>query len=154
MNQFVGKKIGEVMAFSKVGQETLERGNAIADVFGQDTVDSMKRVLAEHYDQLLAVAGDQAETATTKAEATGKKLQTMRDMYIGDEWDNPVEIMEWLGFFEGAAIVHCELVKGAAEGLEHEELENVATAIGQIHYDALDLVKSGLRKTGATKATA
>lgn len=154
MNEFVGKKIGEVLAFSRVGVETLDRGTALAEVVGADQVDNLKQSLQRHYDTILALAGEQSATAEAKADATSEKLRTMRDTYIADAWDNPVEILEWLGFFEGAAIVHCALVRGAGEGLGSDELASAAADAAQFHTETLTLVKDSLHTSGQNRATA
>jgi hypothetical protein len=60
----------------------------------------------------------------TKANGTGTKLMKMRDIYIADQWRKPSEIAEWLGFFEGAAYVHWNLVDGAGESTHVKDLKN------------------------------
>lgn len=154
MNEFVGKKIGEVMAFSKVGKELLEKAPSLTGVFGDAMVDDMKIQLQQEYEGLLKAAGDQAETAKKKSEATSEKLHKLANTYVGDEWDNPVEVMEWLGFFEGAAVVHCALVEGAAEQLGLDGLVTLARQAGSLHHDALHEVRKNLREVGAERAGA
>lgn len=154
MNEFVGKKIGEVMAFCAVGIDTLQKGSAFAEVIGNEATTAAVAKLQEQHDALATLAGDQAETAMAKANATGEKLKGMREAYIGDQWDNAVEIMEWQGFFEGAAVVHCSLVAGAAEALELDELQGLAEDAQAFHQAALDQITAQLRATGAQRATA
>lgn len=151
MNEFVAKKIGEVMAFSKVGVELLDKGE-LAAVFGDATVDNMKQQLQQEYDDLLRAAGDFKDTAKSKSEKTAEKLHKLANTYVGDEWDNPVEVMEWLGFFEGAAIVHCSLIQGAAAKIGLSELTVLATQARGLHHDALEAVSACLREAGAQKA--
>ncbi len=154
MNEFVGKKIGEVMAFSRVGKELLEKAPSLAGVFGDAMLDNMKAQLQEEYDALQSHAGEQKETAQTKCDATSEKLHKLADTYVGDQWDNPVEVMEWLGFFEGAAIVHCSLVAGAASALHLADLETTATQAKGLHHDALEAVTNALGDVGRERAQA
>jgi len=60
----------------------------------------------------LATEGGVIDTTLAKATATEEKLKKMRDLYVADQWDNATELMEWSGFFEGAAIVHWALMRG------------------------------------------
>jgi hypothetical protein len=89
-----------------------------------------------------------------KAEATGTKLRAMRDMYVGDQWDNPAELLEWLGFFEGAAVVHWALVEGAGKGLQDQDLADLAKDGKSIHQNLLLAVEGSIKKIGEQKATA
>jgi hypothetical protein len=152
MNEFVGKKIGEVIAFCEVGIDTLHKGQALAELLGSDATAAKLEALQSHKTALLAAAGPQIDTATAKAAATGEKLKGMREAYIGDEWDNAVEIMEWQGFFEGAAVVHCALVAGAAEELDLSDLQQVANEAKRYHQDELAAYGEQLRSTGAKRA--
>jgi hypothetical protein len=112
MNDFVAKKLGEVMAFTSMGLELIERGGqALAGALGEKTVNQTRSDLESQLENIKTYA---SETTLTKAEATGGKLRGMAETYIGDQWDNPAELLEWLGFFEGAALVHWQLVSGAA----------------------------------------
>lgn len=130
MTEFSARKLGEVMAFARVGTDTIERGRAALEtVFeGAAGVDALLAANAGHAEALAAMAdgAGMGEVTRAKAEATGGKLRQMRDLYVGDQWDNPVELMEWSGFFVGAAIVHWELVRGAADGMGDEAMRALA----------------------------
>lgn len=157
MNEFAAKKLGEVLAFCQIGQETLEKAR---DGFvremedGAATVDKVIADLGDHADKIevLANKAGVAEITLPKAEATGNKLRSMRDLYIGDEWDNPTEVLEWTGFFEGAAIVHWAVVDGAAKSLGLDELEALAGEGQDYHKKMLDDVTDMLRAIGSKKA--
>lgn len=146
MTEFSARKLGEVLAFSRVGAETMEKGrSALETVFGADTVGSLietHKAQAAGIEKAAADAG-MAEVTMAKAEGTGGKLRNMRDMYVGDEWDNPAELMEWLGFFEGAAVVHFSLVKGSGEALGNDEVKALADAGTDFHNRILhDVVRN------------
>src|SRR6266540_2655870 len=121
LNEFTARKLGEVLAFSRVGAETWKQAHPAFNVpdSGADTISNLVRDLNAQAKQLeeLAAEVEVAAITLTKAESTGNKLRQMRDLYIGDAWDNPAELLEWSGFFEGAAVVHWSLVVGAAESI-------------------------------------
>ncbi len=77
----------------------------------------------------------------------------MRDLYVGDEWDNATELLEWSGFFEGAFIVHLALVRGSGESLDHENLITLTNEAIAYHYEVLEMVESELALVGQDKAT-
>lgn len=148
MNEFVAKKLGEVLAFSRVGLECQERGgdafiSAIKDTSQFDT-------------DLQAFAGaveSRADDITTvKAEKTVEKLRGMMEAYIGDEWDNPTELLEWLSFFLGSAAAHWSLVAGAASAIEDQDLVEVAERAVSFYKLQLETVMSNLREVGMTRA--
>lgn len=103
-NPQLAKKLGEVLAFALVGQELLERaGKAGETAFGASVKDMQKG-----FDKQVSASEKIADQA--KTERTVKKLRSMMEQYIGDEWDNPTEILEWSGFYLGSAGVHWSLV--------------------------------------------
>lgn len=154
MNEFTAKKLGEVLAFCRTGLLLHERSApAIASALGAGQDANFAESLRGHAAELERIANGN-ETTLKKAEATTAKLTKMMELYIGDEWDNPAEIMEWLGFFEGSAIVHWQLVAGAGGALNHSEISAVAERAIVFHKTALDQVAAGLNKIGAAKATA
>lgn len=153
LNEFSAKKLGEVLAFCRVGIETLVKGrNALSPILPVgDTI----ALLQEDEKKIMSLADAYAvaEIVTTKAGATGEKLKAMRDLYVGDEWDNPAELLEWSGFFEGAAIVHWGLVLGVAETKADEVIRDLASQAIRTHETLLAKAKEELRTIGTTKAT-
>lgn len=106
-NDMYAKKLGEVHGFAKLGLEFLDRGGVAATTaFGQSVCDAMRQQLQLQ----LECIGDTANA--DKAERTLAKLRAMMEHYIGDEWNNPTELLEWSGFYFGAAGVHWHLVAG------------------------------------------
>lgn len=155
MNEFTAKKLGEVLAFATVGVETWKQGRlALASNFGEEGVGGYTDTLDTIKDSIHAIA-DRAgvfETVMAKLEKTGDKLRRMRDMYVGDEWNNPTELLEWSGFFEGAAVVHASLLQGAAEEMGHAELQSIATQSLDHHKTIFENVTKQLYLVGHTKA--
>lgn len=155
MNEFVGKKLGELLAFNQVGTETYEKGRpALVAILGEEKIADIEEKNRMHGDEImrLATEGGVVDVTLAKAAATGAKLQQMRDLYVADQWDNATELMEWSGFFEGAAIVHWALMRGAAEGLDHEPLLILTEEGVNWHYDLLEMAEDHLNAIGQDKA--
>ena len=156
MNEFVAKKIGEVLAFTQVSSDTIEKGRAaLVEALGNDRVVDMEEKNRIHGDELMRIATEAGSIDVTlqKAQKTGDKLKQMRDLYVGDQWENATELMEWSGFFEGAAVVHWALVRGAAEGMDNEGLMVLAEEGVTWHYELLEIAESELATIGADKAS-
>lgn len=153
MNEFTAKKSGEVLAFTQVGQQILQKAKGIETVLGESTVLTIMEQLKTFESELLSVfEDDHLDTATTKAEATSIKLHDLAERYIGDEWNNPVEVLEWLGFFEGAAVVHCAVIEGASAKLALHDLLPLATRMKDFHHEALRGVEAALQQAGSDRA--
>ncbi len=155
MNEFGAKKLGEVLAFAIVGEETIEKGRGVlSPVLGENEIADILEKNRIYGDELKKLASELgvSDIVNTKLEKTGAKLREMRELYIGDQWENPTEILEWSGFFEGAAFVHWGLVKGVAETLNHELLMSLANECMNFHHDLLDTISSELQSVGQNKA--
>lgn len=156
MNEFSAKKLGEVLAFAQVGAATLDRARtALVAVWGTEAHEALAKELARQAEAISALAQATGVTAIVEAKAvkTGDKLTAMQEMYIGDEWDNAAEVCEWLGFFEGAALVHWSLVTGVAEHHGHAQLIEGAQSAMEAHRQALQLVADTLKKIGSQRAS-
>ena len=146
MNEFTAKKLGEVLAFSIVGLELAERGGiAFASAIGEKMAAQFCAELKELADNAKQHGND---ITTTKAEKTVIKLRSMMEAYIGDEWDNPVELLEWLSFFTGAGSAHWALVHGAAVSNNLVELETTARTAKESYHTYLHHVVAALLETG------
>ncbi|MDB5204009.1 MAG: hypothetical protein JWP09_37 [Candidatus Taylorbacteria bacterium] len=138
MNEFTAKKLGEVLAFAKIGNETIVKAMTVfEELFSKTEIDGFIAKNNAHAEALVAFAKAQnvSEIVLPKSEKTGAKLVAMRDAYVGDEWNNPSEVFEWWGFFGGAALAHWNLVKGVGETLN----DDVLTALA---FDALGFHES------------
>ncbi len=156
INEFGAKKLGEVLAFNRVGTETLEKGRAaLAAALGEERIIDMEEKNRMHGEEIMRIATDAGVIDTTlgKADKTGLKLKQMRDLYVGDEWNNATELLEWSGFFEGAAIVHWNLIKGVAAAINDEALLTLAEEGVNWHYELLELAEGELESRGSDKAT-
>ncbi len=156
MNDFGARKLGEVLAFSHVGVETLQRGSAaLGQVKGlaiDDAVDRL-RYQATAIESLAQELGVN-ETVARKAEATGGKLRAMRGMYLGNNWRDPAELLEWLGFFEGGAIVHWRLVAGVAANFSAPTMKDLASDGLSVHRRLLGQISAAIGRHGSNMSRA
>lgn len=155
MNEFTAKKLGEVLAFAVVSLETAEKAEkALKEAFGDDTFQNIVEENKKHIKIIntLAEENNISEIVNTKLAGTGNKLRQMRDLYIGDEWENPTELLEWSGFFEGAAIVHWDLVSGVGDALNNETLTNLANSALSLHREIFAQTEEGLKQHGKNKS--
>ncbi len=153
MNEFVAKKLGEVLAFSNVGIELFERGEtALKEVFSD--YNEIKGTFEEQASNVkqFADSGGVLETTESKAKATGDKLRSMMETYIGDEWDNTAELLEWMGFFEGAATVHWRVIEGAGEAMSDDDLYQFAADGADLRHDLLHRTQEEIKKVGSQRA--
>lgn len=154
MNEFSAKKMGEVLAFSNIEIDTIEKGfEGFRKLFTEVRLEDIKKESASHALKLNELINIEAkEIMLQKASSTGKKLCEMRDLYVKDEWSNPAELCEWLGFFEGAAVVHWTLVKGVAESLSNKLLEELADKAIVFHEELLKTSSLSLYNIGKEKS--
>ena len=154
MNTFSARKIGEVLAFALVGNETITQGQtALEEAFGHEIIEKYIAINKRHIEVINVIDRDEEIIATikAKAEATSQKLRSMRDSYIQEKWDDIAELLEWLGFFEGAAIVHWSLVSGVSKGEEHNTLSQLASEATDFHKEALDKVCDKINEIGSKR---
>lgn len=144
------------MAFNQVGTDTYEKGRpALLAALGEETILDVEEKNRMHAQEIirLATEGGVIDIAQAKAQATGDKIKKMRDLYVADQWDNATELMEWSGFFEGAAIVHWALMRGVAEGLDHAALLELTEEGVNWHYEMLEMAEGHLDSIGQSKVS-
>lgn len=133
MDEFSAKKLGEVLAFTKVGKDIINKSNLFTEKL--DKFSGFEKEILKFVDIYKI-----SEITLPKSEKTSIKLARMAEMYVGDEWDNPHEVMEWLGFFEGAAFVHWKLIEGVAAKLSDNELLSLTQQNIEFHKNFLEEV--------------
>lgn len=121
--------MGEVLAFARIGTDTMEKGeDGFSKLLSEGDIEDLKRAFNDLEHRIMAVA--EADNALEEIEADShapeEKVLVMRDTYIGENWDDESDLLEWMGFYVGASLVHWHLIYGAAEALGFEELLAVA----------------------------
>lgn len=148
MDEFAIKKLAEVQGFlalsglirQKAGTELETTTSSIALAF--DEVFKL--------DISQSVPDDYAELFVTKKTKTYDKLSKMMELYIGDEWDNPVEVLEWSSFYAGAAAAHASLASSIVE-IHDPKLGQTLASYEMIFRQLLDDVITQLRATAASR---
>ena len=150
MNEFTAKKLAEVQAF-------INLSNVISKQAGDSLKQAMPKVSAG-LDGIDANLGEFIKDPTlqtvfeTKVGKTVQKVTAMMDLYIGDEWDNPVEIAEWLSFYSGSASAHSALAAAALGALGMAEGQSQVETISENFWKLLQAVKDELANIGAKRA--
>ena len=143
MSEKLAKKLGEVLAFARCDRETFEKARvALTSAFN----DGHQSILDSFIAEIVQIESFASATTLAQAEKTTEKLRSMRDLYIGEEWDNATEVLEWLGFFEGAAIVHWNLVKSLAEKEGQKEIVDLAATGFANHQKIFERVNAAISK--------
>lgn len=156
MNEHMWKKCGEVKAFAEANIAFLKKGKSGLrnDVFTDEEIDELIEANRTHRDQIDTIAEEagQTQVVDTKAEATGEKLKALQEDYLTDEddWEDPMELLEWSGFFHGGAVVHWGLIIGAAQTAEHQKLRQLAEGGHKFHQEVLNAAKESLQQLGET----
>lgn len=156
LNEFTAKKLGEVLSFAIVGKEIFEKGkDALGLVLTPEGVQGVWDSASGHVQAIteLAMTEGSSEITLPKSEKTAAKLRQMLDLYVGDQWDNSAELLEWLGFFEGAALVHWKLVEGTGQALDDDKLKDISRMGVEFHHNLLTQVSEAIRNLGGKKAT-
>lgn len=144
-----GRKLGEVHAFTSLGHRMFEKDgkDSLIHIFGEAEWQNMAKDYEETLTQVAKLAEELKTTDITKekSQKTEDKLTKMQELYLGGQWDDPTEVAEWLGFFEGAATVHWSLIEGYGLKLEQSEVIQLAQSQQLFHEGILDEVRNYLR---------
>jgi hypothetical protein len=157
MNNFTAKKIGEVLAFTNVGLEILDLGRqSLINILGENSVDALTKMTQEQQGNLEDIATQKQilETVHEKSAGTQIKLRQMQELYLQGKWDDESELLEWLGFFEGAALVHWKLVEGVAQHTDDTYLSRIVNRGLTMHQALLFKVSEAIKKLGRQHALA
>jgi len=138
MTEKTAKKIGEAYAFAQVLSDTFESNTEVMTELLGDHAESVLEITRVQREELADIADENgvSEIVLPKAERTGTKITKMGEMYVGDDWDDVAEVLEWMSFFVGGAIVHWQLITGSADEMDHEHFGNV-TGVGTEYYALL-----------------
>ncbi len=122
------------MAFARIGSDTLEKGKeSFLKMLDQGGFSNMEKTFKDLEKKVREIAKEQdvEKEVEKESEETEKKVTEMRDTYIDGKWNQESEVLEWMGFYTGASLVHWKLISGAAESMKFEELMTVSRqAIG------------------------
>lgn len=154
MNKFISGKLGEVLAFARIGNDTLKKGKkGFVSILGQKRFRGMEIVFMGLEEKVLAIAQEQkvAADVNKEAEKTQKKVMKMRNTYIGQKWDEESELLEWMGFYTGASLVHWKLISGAAQAAKIRALITASKEAIEFYGTLFIVDEKTLKKIGAAE---
>jgi len=154
MNEKITKKIGEAYAFAQVLETTFMANEAVMTELLETAAGTVVSTASEQRAALHAIcdASEMSDVLLPKVEKTAAKISKMGDMYVGDDWDDVAEVLEWMSFFVGGAIVHWQLIAGAGAAMDDEMLTDAATS-GVVYYESLmDQLKQAATKVGQERS--
>jgi len=91
------------------------------------------------------------EIVENKFISTSKKLTQMRDLYLGDKYNDADELFAWFSFFEGASYGHWMVIKGIAEKENDGMLLELAEDGESFHFGLLAHIAEELEQVGGDK---
>lgn len=134
------KKLAEVEAFlltvntiqSRAGDNFAGQFPNVASKFSELPIKSVNSLVAE---AMKPVFDD-------KVNKTTNKLNSMMELYIGEKWDDPIEVLEWSSFFAGAAAAHCAIARRLNR--DNKQLTQELSSLQASFSDLLDCVITSL----------
>jgi hypothetical protein len=151
MNEKVVKKMAEVRAFVNLADKIVQNsGSNLREQF-QDIVEALESI--HEYSDYDISDESLKDVFDEKQLRTVAKLDKMMSLYIGDEWDNPIEVLEWLSFYSGSASAHASFTLGGLkESDSQDDNYNISKQLSEIFWDLLVKVKASLFEAGAKAA--
>lgn len=149
MNEKTAKKIGEAHAFAVVTQNLCnDHRDTMQALF--DNTQNIIDTTANQIQQLDAIVSEHnmGQVVAEKSLKTVEKINRMADMYVGDEWDNPVEVLEWMSFFLGGAIVHWDVITGSGAGMGDVAFEDAARVGAEDYHELFHSARDKAQEIG------
>lgn len=156
MNPFILEKIGEVLALARVGSDTCIKGKAAFEkILDTEEVSTLHESFIQLEKDILIFEFDTDERTVidNSAKEAEIKITSMRDTYVDGQWDAEDEVLEWMGFYTGAALVHWELLAGTADAIVHVELQELSYSALDLYQDIFVSDEEFLREIGSARST-
>ena len=151
MNEFVSKKLAEVQAFILLADNIVVRGG---EPFAHQASDVRAQLQALHGNlESLITDADLKDVFRAKRDRTQNKVTQMMELYVGDSWDNPVEVLEWLSFYSGSASAHAALVSSCLNALSLDSEAQQLAKISEDFWQILIAIKQRLGAIGVERVT-
>ncbi len=151
MNEIVVKKLGDILALSEVGNETFEKAKDIIEKeMESGTLEDFIEKSTIHAEEIRRIAGKNGKESDIEAmrgRASGK-LRQMREIYLGEKWDNVQEVFEWVSIFAGISYGIWSVVKGIAESTNDTDLLTLSEEATTFYHNMLDTVAGELESSG------
>ncbi len=140
MEKALTKKVGELLAFSRYAETFFtDNAEALEEVWRKKDIQQAIESNASFAKALESVSKEKEVTKT--ADETMEKLESMESIYL-ENAEEAAELLEWLGFVEGAAAVHARLVSDMAKQGKLTDLAKKAKEIESFHDGMLEAIIS------------
>lgn len=151
MDTFLIKKLGEAFAFTRAFRDTLQKGKkGFLKIMDKKEFNSILTANESHIGSIMKVVEehDIDEEVRERAARTEEKLNKMRAIYLPREnnFSDPVDVSEWMGFFEGAAYLHWVVVRDEAEKEGVDKLQKLADKAAEFHETILEQIASYIKR--------
>jgi hypothetical protein len=153
MNGFTVKKLAEVQAFVGLADPILTRSGKYTEEQAPATSAALRKVQQNGDIARYVAKGELTELFKTKQHQTTAKLIQMMELYINDKWSDPVEVLEWLSFYAGAASAHAALAAAALKELGIHDGCTTANRLSESFTELLVVVKKDLAASAVRSAT-
>lgn len=134
MNDFTVKKTAEAVAFMQICHEVVKRaGQSFTDNFPE-----LNDVLTNYpYESISdCIADDKRQLYEGKLSRTIAKLQQISQLYVGDEWNDPAEVLEVLSLLLGGTVGHCAVSRPSEAAVGANILLREHLDVAQLHYQS------------------
>lgn len=154
MTEKIAKKVGEAHAFAAVLEKTFNENTEVMNtLLGEHAQTVTAKTEKQRTDlETVADAAQMKEVVTTKSAKTSDKITGMGETYVGDDWDDVAEVLEWMSFFVGGAIVHWQLIAGAADKMEEEAFKTITEAGTEYYTNLMEQLKQYAITVGHDRA--
>lgn len=141
MNDFTVKKLAEVQAFIETAEVIMKRGKSFG---GTSKVVELMDTAAKT--EIASLVPAESKTVFDDAVAkTREKLDKMMELHVGEDWDNPVQVLEWTSFYSGAGAAHSGLVSAALRLTDSEgafKLGNLESTYYYLLKEAIEALQA------------
>lgn len=151
MDPFLIKKLGEAFAFTRAFRDTLQKGKkGFSKIIEKKEFESLLSKNEAHIGSIMRIVAehDIDEEVRERAARMEEKLNKMRSVFLPREknFSDPLEVSEWMGFFEGAAYMHWVVVKDEADDKGADKLSVLSGKAADFHETMLSKIASYVKK--------
>lgn len=151
MNEFGAKKLAEVQAFVELSKQIAQKGSAALEKDAPSVLQNLQLIAPQMVPP--PADSDLRSVFEAKVQKTVTKLRSMMDLYVGNSWDDAVEVLEWLSFYAGSALAHAALAAAVLDQSDHEKADQL-TELSESFWQLLADTKQNLAEAGVRRISA
>lgn len=151
MDPFLIKKLGEAFAFTRAFRDTLQKGKkGFLKIIEKKEFENLLSKNEAHIGSIMKIVAehDIDDEVRERAARMEEKLNKMRGVFLPREknFSDPLDVSEWMGFFEGAAYLHWIVVRDEAEKKKTGDLQVLANKAADFHETVLEQIASYIKR--------